>query len=129
MDLIGHIAVKAKKWHIWKKYISQMKIKQGRKVFQSTCASCTVIQDMSRWLDFYERNSNSDTSHSWSRTLQTVVTRPSTNVAHCCLTSVMRCTLVTLIHESLVTKKIQQKKWKRVVSRSVSLTRAPTKKL
>ena len=35
-----------------------------------------------------ERNSNLDTSHNWSRT--ETVTHPSTNIAHCRLTSVSR---------------------------------------
>ena len=60
-----------------------------------------------------QRNSNSDTSQSWSRT-QTV-THPSINVAHCCLTSVSRQILITLRHNSW--KSGDKKKKKR---RSVS---------
>ena len=45
-----------------------------------------------------ERNSNLDTSHSWSRT--ETVTHGSTNIAHCCLTSVSRQILITLCHNS-----------------------------
>ena len=43
-----------------------------------------------------ERNLKLDTSHSWSRT--ETVTHPSTNIAHCCLTSVSRQIVITLCH-------------------------------
>ena len=45
-----------------------------------------------------QRNSYSHTSFSWSRTQ--MVTHSSTNVAHCCLTSVSRQILITLCHIS-----------------------------
>ena len=43
-----------------------------------------------------QRNSNLDTSHSWSRT--DTVTHLSTNIAHCRLTSVSREIVITLCH-------------------------------
>ena len=52
--------------------------KQCRKRFQSTSTSCKAIRDMS----------------------SEAVTHPSTNVTHCCLTSVMRQVLITLRHNS-----------------------------
>ena len=54
-----------------------------------------------------QRNSNPDTSHSWCRTQ--ALTHPSTNIAHCNLTSVSRQILIILRHNSW--KSGNKKKW------------------
>ena len=72
--------------------VSAFTFKQGQKVFQSPSASTKPSE--TRVVHYNLRKSG----NSWSRT-QTV-THPSTNVAHCRLTSVNRQILTTLRHNS-----------------------------
>ena len=58
---------------------NQGKVEQCRKIFQSTY-------------------SESDTSHTWPKSQE--VTHPSTNIADCCLSSVIRWVLMTVCHNS-----------------------------
>ena len=108
---------------IQSRHIFQICLKTRPKVFWSPSLSakqsetqvvhyCTRISESL----VTQRNSNWDTSHSWSRT-QTV-TYPSTNIAHCRLTSVSRQILITLRHNSW--KSRDKKNPQKVICRSAS---------